>query len=49
MKKPATTNKSQTDWKRLDSMTDADIDTSDIPSVTPEMFAQAIVKRGLNA
>jgi uncharacterized protein (DUF4415 family) len=30
-------------------MTDAEIDTSDIPAVTPEMFAQAVVKRGLNA
>lgn len=28
-------------------MTDDDIDTSDIPPVTPEMFAQAVVKRGL--
>jgi uncharacterized protein (DUF4415 family) len=49
MKKSTTTNESQTDWKRLDSMTDADIDTSDIPAVTPEMFAKAVVKRGLNA
>jgi uncharacterized protein (DUF4415 family) len=49
MKKPSTTNKSQTDWKRLDSMTDDDIDTSDIPAVTPEMFAKAVVKRGLKA
>jgi len=28
-------------------MTDQDIDTSDIPAVTPEMFAKAVVKRGL--
>ncbi len=49
MKNSTTTNKSQTDWKRLDSMNDTDIDTSDIPAVTPEMFAQAVVKRGLNA
>jgi len=28
-------------------MTDDDIDTSDIPAVTPEMFAKAVVKRGL--
>jgi uncharacterized protein (DUF4415 family) len=47
MKKTSTTNKSQTDWKRLDAMTDAEIDTSDIPPVTPEMFAKAVVKRGL--
>ncbi len=28
-------------------MTDADIDFSDIPEVTPEMFAKGIVRRGL--
>lgn len=28
-------------------MTDDEIDTSDIPAVTPEMFAKAVVKRGL--
>jgi uncharacterized protein (DUF4415 family) len=47
MKKSTTSNKSLTDWKRLDSMTDEEIDTSDIPAVTPEMFAKAVVKRGL--
>lgn len=47
MKKSTTSNKSLTDWKRLDSMTDDEIDTSDIPAVTPEMFAKAVVKRGL--
>jgi len=45
--KKSTSNKSLTDWKRLDSMTDDEIDTSDIPAVTPEMFAKAVVKRGL--
>lgn len=47
MKRPATSNKSLTDWKRLDAMTDDDIDTNDIPPVTPEMFAKAVVKQGL--
>lgn len=28
-------------------MDDADIDRSDIPEVTPEMFARAVVRRGL--
>ena len=28
-------------------MTDAEIDFSDIPEVTPEMFAKGIVRRGL--
>jgi hypothetical protein len=39
--------KSQTDWQRLDAMTDRDIDFSDCPEITPKMFAQAIVRRGL--
>lgn len=47
MKKNSTSNKSGTDFKRLDAMTDADIDLSDIPEVTPEMFAKGIVRRGL--
>ncbi len=32
------TNKSQTDRARIDAMTDDDIDLSDVPEVTPEMF-----------
>jgi uncharacterized protein (DUF4415 family) len=27
-------------------MTDEDIDLSDIPEITPEMFARAVVRRG---
>ena len=38
---------SQTDWQRLDLMSDEDIDLSDCPEVTPEQFAKAVVKRGL--
>ena len=41
------TSKSLTDWEQLDAMTDEDIDLSDSPEITPEMFARAIVKRGL--
>ena len=47
MSKSTTSNKSQTDWKRLDTMDDENIDLSDIPELTPEMFAKAVVKRGL--
>jgi len=32
---------------RLRKMRDDDIDFSDIPEVTPEMFARAVVRRGL--
>jgi uncharacterized protein (DUF4415 family) len=38
---------SQTDWERLNSMDGENIDLSDIPELTPEMFAKAVVKRGL--
>lgn len=47
MKQDNTITKSQTDWARLDAMQDEEIDFSDIPEVTPEMFARGIVKRGL--
>jgi len=36
-----------TDWERLDALEDEDIDLSDIPEITPEMFVKAIVRRGL--
>jgi uncharacterized protein (DUF4415 family) len=38
---------SQTDWARVDAMTDDDIDLSDAPEMTPEKFARAIVRKGL--
>jgi uncharacterized protein (DUF4415 family) len=47
MKKKSTSNKSQTDFERLDKMKDEDIDFSDALEVTPEMFAKAVVRRGL--
>ena len=54
MKKQRSTNtsatkpKSQTDWVRLAAMKPEDIDLSDIPETTPEEFARAVVRRGLN-
>lgn len=47
MKNSATSTKSLTDWERVDAMTDADIDLSDCPEVTPELFARAVVRDGL--
>lgn len=38
--------KSQTDWTRIRAMRDADIDFSDSPEITPDMFASAMVMRG---
>lgn len=40
-------DKSQTDWERLEAMDDENIDLSDIAELTPEMFAKAVVKHGL--
>lgn len=47
MKKRATSRKSGTDWRRLDVLPDRGIDFSDTPELTPEMFARAVVRRGL--
>ncbi|MCL5998377.1 MAG: BrnA antitoxin family protein [Chloroflexi bacterium] len=47
MKKRITGNKSLTDWARVDAMKDENIDLSDAPEITPEMFAKAVVRRGL--
>ncbi len=41
MTKKNTLETSQTDWARIDAMTDEDIDYSDIPPITEEMFARA--------
>lgn len=34
-------NTSQTDWARLDALTDEEIDTSDIPSLDDSFFSKA--------
>ncbi|GAX40862.1 hypothetical protein NIES4075_18280 [Tolypothrix sp. NIES-4075] len=47
MKKSDTSNKSQTDWERLDAMKNEEIDLSECPEITPEMFARGVVRRGL--
>jgi len=47
MKRPVTSKKSRTDWKRVDALQDRRIDFSDTPELTPEMFARAVVRRGL--
>lgn len=47
MKKKSIPIKSQTDFERLDKMKDEDIDLNDAPEITPEMFAKAVVRRGL--
>jgi hypothetical protein len=42
-------NKSETDWVRIDGMSDEDINFSDCPEVTTEMFAKAVVRRALKS
>lgn len=46
MNKPNTSKKSQTDWTRIDAMTDDEIDYSDIPPITEEMFKNGILRKG---
>lgn len=38
-----------TDWEKLESMSDEDIDFSDCPEITPEMAKNSIVRRGLKS
>jgi uncharacterized protein (DUF4415 family) len=40
-------SKSETDWQRLNTITDEEIDLSDCPEITPEKFAKAVVRQGL--
>ena len=47
MKKKNISHKSQTDWDRVDKLGDRDIDFSDNPEVTAEMFAKAVLRKGL--
>lgn len=35
----------RTDYERFASMTDADIDFSQLPEITPEMFARGVARR----
>ncbi len=45
MKKSSTSIKSQTNFEKLHSMTDEDIDFSDIPETTPEMWAKGVLRK----
>ncbi len=36
---------SETDWSRIDALTDETIDTSDIPSLTEKFFARAVIRK----
>ena len=47
MKRSAISKKSRTDWARVDAMKGEEIDMSDSPEIAPEMFARAVVRKGL--
>jgi uncharacterized protein (DUF4415 family) len=47
MKRPVTSRKSRTDWKRVDALKGGKINVSDSPELTPQMFARGVVRRGL--
>lgn len=47
MSEKTTSKKFGTDLERLREQRDEEIDFSDIPSISPERFAQAIVREGL--
>ena len=50
MTRPSTSKNSKTsktDWTRLEALRDEDIDLSDCPELTPEQFANAVVRVGL--
>ena len=44
MSKKSISKASQTDWGRIDAMRDEDIDLSDIPEVTREQVAGAVLR-----
>jgi len=44
MSKNSTKNHSKTDWAALEKMTDEEIDFSDIPEITEEQMAKAVMK-----
>lgn len=47
MKKKGTSRVYATDVERLRNMKDEDIDFTDIPLTTPEMWAKGIVRKGI--
>lgn len=47
MSKKCTIRESQAEYNHINSLKDEDIDFSDCPEITPEMFAKAIIRKGL--
>lgn len=47
MSKQSISHISKIDFKRIDTLQDKDIDFSDCREITPEMFAETVVRKGL--
>ena len=47
MNKENFTKQSQTDWARIDAMRDEDIDFTDCPEITDEMWATGVLRTNL--
>jgi uncharacterized protein (DUF4415 family) len=47
MRKKSNSRKLKTDWARLKTMRDKEIDLTDSPEISPQMFARAVVRHGL--
>lgn len=47
MNKRCTLRGSGTDWQRVDALRDEEIDLSESPEIAPQMFARAVVRKGL--
>lgn len=47
MSKVDISHKSKTDWNRVDALDDDNIDFSECPEITEEMFANAVVRKEL--
>jgi uncharacterized protein (DUF4415 family) len=45
MNKKISSKKSQTDWARIDAMTDDEIDFTDCPEITDEMWENAVLRK----
>ena len=49
MSNKSTLKKSETNFEKLHSMSDDDIDFSDLPETTPDMWEKGFVRKGLKS
>ncbi|HEY6321869.1 MAG TPA: BrnA antitoxin family protein [Thermoanaerobaculia bacterium] len=47
MRSKATSQRSRSDWQRVDRISNGEIDLSDVPEIPPEKFAKALIRKGL--